>query len=203
MMKKFLLRCGWLSSLYYVLINLIVPLFFEGYDWTAQTVSELSAINAPTRTLWVILAIVYVMLFGLFGLGVLYISADNPRLSRAAKLMLLYAVVNIYWPPMHLRGQLPGVTDTLHIVWAVVTILLMLLIMGYGAAGMRKSFRIYTVLTIAVFIVFGILIAREAPAIPENLPTPYLGIWERANIAAFMIWVGVFSIALEKRKVER
>lgn len=194
-MAKFLIRCGWLSSLYYILINLIVPPFFEGYNWVSQTVSELSAVGSPTRTMWVILAIIYVLLFGLFGLGVRASSA-NRRLNMAGKLMLLYSLINIYWPPMHLRGNAPGLTDTLHIVWAVVTIILMLLIMGYGAAGMGRSFRIYTVLTIGVFLLFGVLIATEAPGIPKNLPTPYIGIWERTNIGVFMLWVAVFSKAL-------
>jgi len=41
-----------------------------------------------------------------------------------------------------------------------------------------------------------VLIGLEAPGIPENLPTPRIGIWERINIGAFMFWVIVFAIVL-------
>lgn len=99
---------------------------------------------------------------------------------------------------MHLRGNEPTLTDTLHIVWAMVTIALMMLIMAFGAAALDKRFRIYTIATFVIFLLFGILIGTEAPAIPKNLPTPYIGIWERINIGAFMIWVVVFARKLNQ-----
>jgi hypothetical protein len=53
-----------------------------------------------------------------------------------------------------------------------------------------------------VFIAFGILTWLESIGINKNLPTPYIGIWERINIGAFMLWVIVLSIVLlqEKRR---
>ena len=48
MLRKGLLMCGILSSLLYVAMNIFVPMQFEGYSYTSQTVSELSAIGAPT-----------------------------------------------------------------------------------------------------------------------------------------------------------
>ena len=53
------LMCGIASSLLYVAMNVFVAMQWEGYSSASQTVSELSAIGAPTRTLWVTLAIVY------------------------------------------------------------------------------------------------------------------------------------------------
>jgi accessory gene regulator protein AgrB len=76
----------------------------------------------------------------------------------------------------------------------------MMLIMGFGAAAFGRSFRLYTVATFIVFITFGILIGTEAPGIPKNLPTPHIGIWERINIGAYMLWVIVFAIALLRRQ---
>lgn len=102
---------------------------------------------------------------------------------------------------MHLRGNEPTLTDTLHIAWAIITIILMMLIMGFGAAALGKWFRVYTIITFVVFIVFGILIGTEAPGIPENLPTPYIGIWERINIGAFMLWVIAWAIILLRKEI--
>jgi hypothetical protein len=41
----------------------------------------------------------------------------------------------------------------------------------------------------------------EAPNVDKDLPTPYIGLWERINIAAFMVWLIIFSkniLRLEK-----
>jgi len=199
-MTRNLLVCGILSSLLYVLMNLFVPMQFEGYNISSQTVSELSAIDAPTRTLWVLLAIVYILLVAAFGWGVRESAKGNRPLRIVAGLIMVYVIVNLYWPPMHLRGNEPTLTDTLHIVWAMVTLLLMMLIMGFGASALGRSFRLYTIATFVVFITFGILIGTEAPGIPKNLPTPRIGIWERINIGAYMLWVIVFAMALLRKQ---
>src|SRR4029450_13210142 len=49
MTRKFLLVCGILSSLMYVLMDVVSGLRYEGYSFAAYTVSELSALGAPTR----------------------------------------------------------------------------------------------------------------------------------------------------------
>jgi hypothetical protein len=41
--------------------------------------------------------------------------------------MIVDGVLSLYWPPMHLRGAEFTLTDTMHIVWAMVTVLLVVL----------------------------------------------------------------------------
>ena len=85
---------------------------------------------------------------------------------------------------------------------SIITVMLMFLSIGFGATAFGKGFRVYSIATIIVFIVFGILTFTEAPNIDKNLPTPYIGLWERINIAAFMSWLIVFSnnlLRLEKK----
>jgi hypothetical protein len=104
---------------------------------------------------------------------------------------------------MHQREIIAGgggtLTDTLHVVWAFVHLILMLLMIGFGASVFGKSFRIFSVLIVLVFMVFGILTAIDSPGVNANLPTPYIGIWERINIGAYMIWVILFALKLLKR----
>ncbi len=70
MTRKVLLVCGILSSLLYVTMNVIAAMLYEGYNPASQTVSELSAIGAPTRPLWLYLGIPYSLLANAFGWGV-------------------------------------------------------------------------------------------------------------------------------------
>lgn len=200
MYRKFLLSCGIVSSILYMGMNIFVPRLFDGYSPVSQTVSELSAIDAPTRQLWVLLAMLYILLFAAFGWGVWKSASGNRKLRTLGVLIFAYVIINFYWPPMHLRGFAPSLTDTLHIVWAMMTLLLMMLIMGFGAASLGKAFRVYTIATFIVFLVFGVLVGLEAPGIPKNLPTPNIGVWERINIAAYMVWVIVLSSVLLYRE---
>jgi hypothetical protein len=70
MAQKALLVCGILSSLLYVAMNVFIPMQWQGYRSASQTVSELSAIDAPTRPIWVPLGIAYTLLVAAFGFGV-------------------------------------------------------------------------------------------------------------------------------------
>lgn len=205
--RKPLLICGILSSLLYVAMNIFVPLGFEGYSYSAHTVSELSAIGAPTRQVWVVLAMIWVLLFAAFGWGALKSAAGNRPLRVLGGIILAYCVFNLYWPPMHLREVLAAgggsLTDTLHLVWAGTTVFLMLLMMGFGAAAFGKKFRIYTIASMALHFVFGFLTSLEAPKVETNQPTPWIGVWERINIGIFLLWVAVLAVILLRREKER
>jgi len=197
-----LLMTGALSSLWYILINLYVPQQYEGYRLSSFTVSELSAIGAPTRQLWVWLAMPYTILFAFFGWGVVRQGKASRALRITGILILIYAAFNIYWPPMHMRGVEPTLTDALHIAWAMATVLFMIAIMITGAVSLDVPFRIITGIAIAMHIVFGLLTSLEAPQIPTNGPTPTIGTLERINIAVFMIWVVLFALRLLRRQKE-
>ena len=55
-MKKTLIQklglLGVVSFLSYMAAVIFAPLAYPGYDWMAQAVSDLSAANAPSLTLW-------------------------------------------------------------------------------------------------------------------------------------------------------
>ncbi len=203
MARKSLLICGVLSMLWYVIVNIIVPIQYPGYDMVSQTVSELSAVDTPTRTLWFVLCIFYSLLFIAFGLGI-WLSAKGSWMLKFVALVIIFdALLGFYWPPMHQRKIIAAgggtSTDTLHLVWAFIHLGLMLLMIGFGAATLGKGFRIFSVAIVLIFLVFGILTTKESLGIEANLPTPHVGIWERINIGAYMVWVIVFAIMLMRR----
>jgi hypothetical protein len=193
-----LIYCGLISCLWYIAINVIVPVYYEGYSLKTLTVSELSAIAAPTRILWVLLVSIYPLLFGAFGWAVIKISGDNSRLRLIGVFIIAYCMFNFYWPPMHMRGEGPTFTDLFHIVWASVTVFLMITMMIIGMFALDKRFMIFTIVSLLLLIVFGALTFSESSNIPINEPTPFIGIWERINIGIFMIWVIAFSKMLLK-----
>lgn len=196
MLRKILLLCGVLSSLLYLALNIVVPMYFEGYSVKTQTVSELSAIGAPTRSMWVAWCTVYTLLVAAFGWGVWQSAAGNRNLRIVGALLVFDGLFGIFWPPMQLRGHEMATTDILHIAFGVVTVVLMMLMIGFGAAALGKRFRTYSIVSLVFFFVFGVLTGLESPNIAKNLPTPMIGVWERINIGVFMLWMVVFAVVL-------
>jgi hypothetical protein len=200
MARKVLLVCGIASSLLYVAMNVFVPMQWEGYSSASQTVSELSAIGAPTRALWVPLGIAYTLLLTAFGWGVWESARRNRPLRIVGSLMVASGVIGLAWPPMHQRAVLAAgggtLTDTMHIVWSVVTVLLFVLEIGFGAAAFGKRFRLYSIATMVILVVFGTLTGLDGPRVSANLPTPWIGVWERISIAVLLLWVVVLAVGL-------
>jgi len=113
---------------------------------------------------------------------------------------MAHAVFGQFWPPMHQRAVLAAgggtLTDTLHLVWATITGFFFLLIVGFGAAALGKRFRVYSIVTIVIVLVCGAWTGTYASRIQADLPTPWVGVWERISIATFMGWIAVLATAL-------
>src|SRR5687767_4688574 len=106
MVRNIRLVCGILSSLLYAGINIYVPMQCDSYSSASQTVSELSAIDAPTTPLWVLLITVYTLFAAAFAWGIWESAGRNRPLRVVGGLMVVYVVVGLFWPPMHQREAL-------------------------------------------------------------------------------------------------
>jgi hypothetical protein len=206
MKRKILLVCGVVSSLLYVAMTVFVAMQWPGYSSLSQTISELSAIGAPTRSLWVLPGAFYTVLVTAFGWGVWKSAGPVRALRIAGGLIVAYGALGLVWPfaPMHLREVLAAgggtLSDTMHIVLASVTVLLMLLAIGFASTALGKRFRLYSIASLAILATFGALTFLDAPGVAANLPTPWLGVWERINVGVFLLWVVVLAVTLLRVK---
>jgi glutamate racemase len=69
-------------------------------------------------------------------------------------------------------------------------------IVGFGAAALGKRFRNYSIATMVIVLACGAATGTYASRIQADLSTPWVGVWERISIAAFMGWIAVLATAL-------
>jgi hypothetical protein len=202
MLTRLLLGCGILSSIVYAGMLVFIPMTWAEYSSASWTVSELSAIGAPTRPLWMTVGIFWALLYAAFGWGV-WSAGERRSLRLAGIAMLAAGILSLFWPPMHQREVLAAggatLTDDFHIVWTAMNGVLTLLAMGLGAAALGGSFRGYSIATMVTLLVAGGVTSLDAPELQANLPTPWIGAWERVNIGVWLLWVAVLSVMLLQR----
>ena len=202
-----LLASGVLYALAYAVVNdLVAATLYDGYSRMSQAVSELSATGAPTRSFLTAMLPLFTALMIAFGIGVWRSARGRRALRVTGGLLVAHGVSFSLWllAPMSSRedmveGTMPA-NDLGHIVLTVVTILLILGEIGFGAAALGARFRRYSLATAATVLVFGALTGVEAAKVPAGDPTPWMGLVERISIGAWLLWIAVLAVALLRRR---
>jgi hypothetical protein len=81
--------------------------------------------------------------------------------------------------------------------------LFFVLAVGFGSTLLGKQFRYYSYGTILTLIVFGVVTSLQVDQMEANQPTPWMGVEERINIYASMLWVAVLAIGLLRAQKAR
>ena len=207
MSRKLLLVCGVLSSLLYIITDLLASAWYEGYSLIDQNYSELLATGAPTRPAMLLVSFAYNLLVATFAAGVWTAATPKRTAHVTGAVMIAYAALSMVTPlffQMDMRGAEATPLGSLHPHMTAVMSLFILLSIGFGAFLLGKSFRIFSFATIAILIGFGVLTSLQAPQLAAGQSTPWMGFTERINIYATMLWFALLSLALIRiEKVQR
>jgi hypothetical protein len=200
--RRPLLACGLLyAGLYPIVNDVIAAGLYDGYSRMDQAVSELSATGAPSHAFLTAVGPVFSLLFIGFGLGV-WKSAEGRRALRlSGALLVAHGAMSFLWMfgPMSRREVIAagGATsaDTMHLVLSAATGVFVTTYVATTAFAFGRVFRIYSVVTIAAALVFGLLSA-QVDKIEAGDPTPWMGLLERIGIGAWLLWVAVVALIL-------
>jgi hypothetical protein len=202
-LRMALLLCGVAALPLYVVMDIVIARRYEGYRYRDRTISELSAIDAPTRSLWMPPGFVYSGLTLAFGLGVWSTAGRRPRLRAVGILAALVGLIGfVGWPfaPMHKREVLAtggGTrTDTAHLALGGVNSLLFILSIIFGSATFGSRFRLYSIGTLLAMLIGGVATSVNAPRVSANEPTPWIGIFERVAVFSPMLWYATLAVGL-------
>jgi Protein of unknown function (DUF998) len=198
--RSTLLACGIVAALLYVATDVIAAMRSPDYHYTSQTISELMAIDAPTRPFVVTLFLVHDVLLIAFAVGV-WRSAPTRALRVTASLLVAIAAIGVAaapWFPMHLRGVEGSLTDTMHIASTGAIVLCTFAAIGFASRAAGTWFRRYSIGTILMLFVAGGLTGLQGPRLAAQLPTPWMGITERIDAYGYLLWLAMLAIVLAR-----
>lgn len=200
-MRRALLGCGIIGAALYPLSDMFASMRYPGFSYRDQAVSELFAIGAPTADMIVLLFTLSSSLLFLFAIGV-WLSAEGRRIVRWISLLMALNAIDalILWNffPMHMRGEQPTFTDTMHGLLAIDPFVLAAVVLA--AVAFRGSFRIYTVTTLVFTTALALSAVFFVRLFLANQPTPWMGAAERAGQYATNLWYAVFAVMLLRRQ---
>jgi hypothetical protein len=205
MTTKVLLAGGVLYALFYVVINDVVAASrYAGYSRLSQAISELSATGAPTRGLLTATIPLAVVLLMAFGAGVWRAARGRSSLRATGGLLMAHAATFPLWTlsPMTSRHEMIGPmspNDVGHLLLTALTLIFILLQLGFAASGLGGRFRRYSQVTAITVLVMGGLTALSSAELPRG-PTPWLGLVERASVGAWLLWLAVLALVLMRRE---
>lgn len=201
MLKNTLLACGAIASLVYIAADLAAAYVYPGYhSFTAQAVSELTAVGAPTRALVKPMFIGYDLLVMAFAVG-LWMSGHDDRLRVTAAFVGAIGLVGLAAAPfadMTVRaGALAG-NDVLHLAITAVIVLCVFGGVMFSAAALGRGFFAYSVATLVILAAFGAWAGLQGVQLAAGGPTPWLGAVERIHIGTYLLWMAALSFAVRR-----
>lgn len=202
MARKSLLVCGILSPLLYALSDVLAGMYWEGYSFRDQTISELGAIGAPSRPLFSILLLVVYGLMTAFGAGIWKTAEGNRRLRIVGGLLFGLGIMALtvgQLAPMRLRGTEQGLVGAMHIIEGMAAMVMIFTAMGIAATVFGARFRLYTIATIVLALGFGAWTGLDGPLIEQGLATPWIGVKERIFWYGYQSWFIVLALTLLRR----
>ena len=196
---------GVVSLLSYTAAVVFAPLAYPGYDWRSQAVSDLSAANAPSLTLWTQLN----ACFGLCGVvSVMMVCvAIQGKLNKPLRTgIYTFAVMN--WIsgigytmfPLSDSGYAGTFQDFMHAY--VVTIAVVVLSITSLVLIMIGGFRKRYFLSLAIWAAAALSAMAAGPIGISMAPLEYFGIFERFSVFAAAIFNAVLGMYLFAKKFD-
>ena len=205
--RKALLFSGIAAAFVFVLTNVLAGTLWSlrwtdrPYDYLSQSISDLSAIGAPTYAVAYPLTILYGLLMTAFGVGVWLLGRGNRLLRLTAALLLGYSLLGLVaaiFFPNRLTGDIANAADNiLYVVPMALSIFCILFAIAAGAIAFRNWFRTYSLGTLALFAALTLLSIFVFPTVAAE-PVVRTGLQERTMMFFNLLWVVLLAFVLRR-----
>lgn len=198
-MKRYWFLSGMLAGFLYLLVDVIGGLRAEDYSFVERAVSELTQAGAEG----VLGLKVTLFLFTVLGMVFWYTFSSkfrsNKKLRLAGKLLFVTGLMTALTGtvlPMDPIGAKATTAGILHLVLTGISAVIVLPLVPVIGIQLSKEirwslFKYYSFITVGVMIIFGGL---TPVVIMKNITL--MGLFERLNVYAYLLWVSVLSFKL-------
>jgi Protein of unknown function (DUF998) len=187
-LQNLFLLFGIVAPLIYISTDLIAGILLKGYNFVMQSASELPSIESPVSSFVLPLHFAYYLLMIAFGLGVWQLGAGSRMLDVLAAFMIGNAVVSLVSDAFFRANYSTDVTASSNVVSVILGatgVIFFLVAIIFGAVVFTNWFRFYSIGTLLVFLLLGIL---------GLMSSPHIGIQERVMIYGYASWVIFLSL---------
>ncbi len=196
---KALLALGILASALHFATDRLLGALTPGYDFVSQSMSELIAAGAPTRTLGVTLDLIAGLMMVGFSVGV-WLPAGSTGVRVLAGALMASTVLGMIataFFPMHPAEPTSAPANMMNVViMAVSTVVLWSVAIIAASVVFSGWFRWVSVATIVTWLlatVWGVLGPRLVPA---AFGVTTVGVQERTMSGMFLLWIALLAVYL-------
>lgn len=195
-LTNWLCLSGVVAFVLYITATLVAPLYYPGYDWTMQAISDLGAMTSPSRLVWLI-----VWSFG-SACALLCVAVSSIAFQHRANRLLrlgIYIFAAMTWLslgytmfPLSEGGDAGTPVDLVHIyvvtplVMLTTFVSLVLIILGGVKDARYRTLAVLAGVTLVLVMVGGIGIGAGG--------TATFGLFERFTIYSIMAFTAVIGI---------
>ena len=196
--KKILFYGGIFCFIVYLSMDIIGGIITPGYSYLIHAVSELTQAGAEYRLLLSPFLFVSAIMGILFGIGIVsnFKYTQNRLLFLGGILIIISGILTSFTGAIFPQDPINGDTTfagTMHLILVGISAILVfpiILMIGIGLYREKqwKSFRLYSIITVLIVVIFGGL----TPVLMMN-DIELLGLFERIVIYAYLLWVFVIA----------
>jgi hypothetical protein len=141
-----------------------------------------------------------------FRVGVGMSAGTSRSLQINGALFVAHGITLVAWLGFPMTSRADMVKDTVatndvgHIALTAITIVLIVSELASGAVALGRSFRVYSLVSGLVVVVFGSVTGVFAAKVNSGEATPWMGATERVSIGAWLLWIAVFALQLLRRQ---
>jgi Protein of unknown function (DUF998) len=194
-LQKILISSGILAPLLYLGTDRLLGSLIKGYSYSAQSMSDVSAIGSPKRTLAVLLTIVACVFMTAFGVGI-WLASGQLLLIRIVSVLVIGnaifgLIATIFFPIQY--GVRPNF-NSVGVLIMFFSVLFFILAMVIGAVAINGWFRIFTIAIPVAYVLLAILRFATVRNSTKGEAFSLIGSQERTMSYSYLLWVLVLAI---------
>ena len=191
---------GIIAGVFYFLHIIFGRIYYNGYDPLSQAISDLTALNSPSKKIASIFSFIYGILNIIFVIGFykFFKWKINKTISFGSGVFCIMALISFLgytFFPLSEAGYAGTFQDIMHVfvtitvvIFTIITIILFSI--GFLKTKNHKCIGIISIITFMFLITGAILI--------NILPNEYFGLAERINVYTVIIYTGILSLWMNR-----